>query len=131
VQALNVVLRVAMELGIIVALVYWGAKSGVGTAASVLLAIVAPLVGFGLWSAVDFRRLGALAEPLRLAEELLICGLAVLAAYVAGAHALGWALALLSIVHHTLVYLAGDRLLTDRTATRSRRSTHARAGGMF
>jgi hypothetical protein len=60
--------------------------------------------------------MGTLAEPLRLAEELVISGLAALAAYAAGAHALGWALALLSIVYHTLVYLTGDRLLKERGA---------------
>ena len=52
-----------------------------------------------------------MAESLRLIEELIISGLAALALYVAGQHALGWTLGLLSIVYHTLVYVSGGRLL--------------------
>ncbi len=110
-QALTLVLRVTMELGIVAALAYWGVQTGAATPTKALLGIAAPLVGFGIWGAIDFRRAGAMAEPLRLAEELVISGLAALGAYTAGAQTLGWALGLLSLVYHALVYAAGDRLL--------------------
>lgn len=108
---LNVALRALMELGIIVALGYWGYKTGNSLAMRLLLGIGAPLTGFGFWGLVDFRQAGSLAEPLRLIQELLISGLAVLAWYIAGAHVWSWTLALISIVHHILVYTLGGTLL--------------------
>ncbi len=95
-------------------LAYWGVHTGDSTAAKVALGIVAPLVGFGIWGAIDFRQAGRLAEPLRLVEELVISGLAALALYSTGLHALGIALALLSVVYHALVYLQGARLLEPK-----------------
>jgi Protein of unknown function (DUF2568) len=103
--------RVLMEVGIVVALASWGYHTGGGTTARIVLAIAAPAIGFGLWGAVDFRRAGRLAEPLRLAEELVISGLAAAAWYAAGRHGLGIALAALSVLYHALVYASGARLL--------------------
>lgn len=99
-----------MELGVVVGLGYWGYESGHATWTKVLLAVGAPVVGFGVWGAVDFRFAGRLAEPLRLLEEFVISGLAALALYVAGARLWGGALAVLSVVYHVLVYASGDRL---------------------
>lgn len=107
----NVGLRAVMELGIVVALGYWGYKTGESTTAKFLLSIGAPLIGFGIWGLVDFRNAGAFAESLRLIEEVVISGLAALAWYVAGAQIMGWALGILSIVHHALVYVLGGTLL--------------------
>ena len=85
-QRLNLTFRALMEAGVVFGLGFWGYHTGrTGT--------------------------GALAEPLRLIEELAISGLAALALYVAGQHALGWSLATISVVHHALVYLLGDRLI--------------------
>ena len=106
VQTLNVGLRAIMEFAIVAGLAVWGYHfSGLA------LAIAAPVAGFGLWGAVDFRHAGAIAEPLRLMEELIISGLAAAAWYAAGQHILGAALAILSIAHHALVYLLGGTLL--------------------
>lgn len=108
---LNIGLRGLLELGIVIALGVWGYTTGKGATMKVLLSIVAPLIGFGFWGLVDFRKTGSLAESLRLAQELLITDLAAVAWYSAGAQAWGWSLALLSIVHHALVYLLGGTLL--------------------
>ncbi|NOH02728.1 MAG: YrdB family protein [Chloroflexi bacterium] len=108
---MNVGLRALMELGIVIALGYWGYSVGNSTAMKIFLAIAVPLIVFGFWGLVDFRNTGSLAEPLRLIQELVITGLAAVAWYVAGAQAWGWALGLLSIVHHILVYLFGGTLL--------------------
>lgn len=107
----NVGLRALMELGIVAALGYWGYKTGESASAKILLAVGAPLIGFGFWGLVDFRKAGSLAEPLRLIQELVVSGLAALAWYVAGGQAWGWALGLISIVHHILVYILGGTLL--------------------
>lgn len=60
---------------------------------------------------MDFHQAGRFAEPLRLAEELIISGLAAAALYAAGQHILGGALGGLSLGYHALVYLQGERLL--------------------
>ncbi len=100
-----------MELGIVVALGIWGWHRGGGRGTRILLAIIAPALLFGIWGAVDFRSAGRAAEVLRLMEELIISGVASLALYTEGFALVGYALALLSIVHHALVYALGDRLL--------------------
>lgn len=108
----NLTLRVAMETGIVVALGFWGYHVGPGAGAKIALMIGVPLVGFGFWGAVDFRRAGRFAEPLRLAQELVVSGLAAAAWYAAGQQALGIALAGLSLLYHLLVYASGARLLS-------------------
>lgn len=113
-ERLNLVLRVTMETGIVVALGFWGYHTGDSTAAKIGLLIGAPIVGFGFWGAVDFHQAGRLAEPLRLTQELVISGLAAVAWYVAGYHALGVTLGVLSLAYHALVYAAGARLLKPK-----------------
>jgi Protein of unknown function (DUF2568) len=119
------VLRVAIEVGIVAALAYWGFEHGNGTTESVMLAIAAPAVGFGIWGGIDFHQAGRLAEPMRLVEELVISAVAVVAVWRAGAPAFAIALAAGSIVYHAAVYAAGERLLKPRT------STPGRASGTF
>ena len=110
-ERLLLALRALTEAGVVAALAYWGVRTGGGTGGKILLGIAAPAVGFGFWGAVDFRRAGRAAEPLRLAQELVVSGLAAAAWYAAGRHALGLALGALSVVYHALVYLSGGRLL--------------------
>jgi hypothetical protein len=113
--AVTLALRVALECGVVAGLAYWGVHAGGGTATKILLGAGAPVVGFGFWGAVDFRGLGRLAEHARLVQELAVSGLAALALYAAARHALGIALAALSIGYHALVYATGSRLLKERT----------------
>jgi Protein of unknown function (DUF2568) len=110
-RQVNLALRAMMELGIILALGTWGFHVGAGAAGKVALGLGAPAVGFGVWGLLDFRQAGALSEPLRFVQELLISGLAALAWWVAGQHVLALLLAAISIVHHLLVYPLGGRLL--------------------
>ncbi len=110
-QRVTLTLRVATEVGVIAALAYWGAHDRASTTGSVLLALAAPAIGFGIWGGVDFRFAHRYAEPLRLIEELAISGLASTALYVAGQQGFGISLAALSVIYHALVYAAGERLL--------------------
>ncbi len=110
---INLALRAVMELAIVLATGYWGYRTGATTASRVALAIAAPTLVFGFWGLVDFHQAGRAAEPLRLLQELLVTGLAAAALYVAGQRSFAVALAGLSIVHHTLVYALGNRLLKD------------------
>ena len=107
-------LRAVLELGVVLALAYWGADTATNTIGKLVVGIGAPLIGFGIWGAVDFRRAGRWAEPLRLIEELAISAAAALALYSTGATGLGWALMGLSIGYHAAVYAAGRRLLDPR-----------------
>ncbi|MCZ8517685.1 YrdB family protein [Paenibacillus filicis] len=107
----NLVLRGLMELGIVVALAYWGYRTGKSTFQSTLLSIGAPLLVFSVWTFIDFRKVAPMPELFRLIQELILSVLAAVAWYVAGQRTLGVSLALVSIVHHVLVYLLGERLL--------------------
>ena len=126
--AMNLALRALMELGVVLALGDWGYHAGATTPTRVLLMVAAPLVGFGFWGLVDFRGAGRAGEVFRLVQELLVSGVAACAWYVSGRHALGWALGAVSVVHHVLVYAAGERLLKS-TARRS--SSRAPASGSW
>ena len=114
---LNLSLRALMETGIVAGLAYWGYHVGSGTGAKVVLAIAAPLLGFGFWGAVDFHQAGRAAEALRLLQELVVTGLVALALWSAGQPIFGVLMALVSVVYHALVYGRGERLLKPREAS--------------
>jgi Protein of unknown function (DUF2568) len=114
VELTSLVLRVALECGIVAGLAYWGVDRGGSTGTEVLLGIGAPVVGFGFWGAIDFHQAGRLSEPLRLVQELVVSGLAALALWAAGRPWSGLALALLSVGYHAQVYASGARLLKPR-----------------
>ena len=80
----------------------------------ILLAVIAPAVVFGFWGLVDFRWIGRPAEFLRLVQELAITGVVAVALFLVGSPVLGLVLAGLSILQHSFVYIAGDRLLKER-----------------
>jgi Protein of unknown function (DUF2568) len=113
-ERVNLALRATLELGVVAGFGYWGFHAGRHAISRAALAIGAPAVGFGFWGAVDFRGAGAPGEWLRLAQELLISGLAGLAFYASGQHTLAWTLIALSIAYHALLYATGGRLLRPR-----------------
>lgn len=108
---MNLVLRVVMEIGIIVAFGYWGFTTGRTNVAKMLLCIIVPVIAFGFWGLIDFHQFDRYGEVLRLIQELVICGFATFLLYKTGAIVWAWALAVLSVVHHVLVYVLGERLL--------------------
>jgi hypothetical protein len=48
IQRLTLMLRVLLEVGVIAALASWGFRTGEDTAGEILLAVLAPAIGFGL-----------------------------------------------------------------------------------
>ena len=108
---INVALRALMELGIVVAFAYWGYHTGKSLTIKIILGIGAPLLGFGFWGIVDFHQAGKMSEALRLLQELIISGLAVTGFYFSGQILLAWILGILSVVHHSLVYALGEKLI--------------------
>lgn len=115
-QLCVLVLRVAVEVAIIAAFSYWGYERGHGTANRVILCLVAPAIGFGIWGGIDFHQAGRLAEPMRLVQELAISAAAAVALWLTGVPALALALAALSLLYHGAVYATGGRLLKPRTS---------------
>ena len=113
----NVALRGIMEAGIVVALGIWGYHIGSSQLTKILFAVLAPAIGFGFWGAVDFHQFRKRSEAFRLIQELVISGLAAVALYLTGAHLWAWLLAMLSVIHHALVYLLGERLLKKAKET--------------
>ena len=113
-QRINLLLRVTMELGIVLALGYWGFHTGKSESIKIILGISSPLLIFGFWGLIDFHNAGSKAELLRLIQELTLSGLAAAALFLAGQNVLGFTLAGLSIVHHSLVYLIGDTLIKKK-----------------
>ncbi len=110
-RTINLALRGIMETGIVAGLAYWGFQAGTNTGMKILLCIGAPLLIFGFWGSYDFHNFGRWSELLRLFQELVLSGLAVIAIYASGLHFWGWTLGIISIIHHTLVYLLGETLL--------------------
>ncbi len=109
----NVGLRGIMETGIVLALAYWGYHVGDTRTLKILLAIVAPVIGFGFWGIVDFHNFGKIAEYLRLTQELIICAIVTYLLFVSELPILGWIFGIISVIHHLLVYLLGERLLKN------------------
>ncbi len=114
----TLVLRGLLEAGVVAAFGWWGYEAGQTPGTRVLLAIAAPVVGFGIWGIVDFRRWGRAAEPLRLIEELTLSGLAAAGLWAVGQRSWGVGLAALSVGYHVLVYAQGARLLESRRPPR-------------
>jgi hypothetical protein len=110
----NVILRGLMETAVVAGLAYCGYKSGNQAFWKISLAVLFPVIGFGFWGIVDFHRLKKHAETLRLVQELLITGLIAAALIALGARTAGWILVALSVLHHSLNYLLGERLLKGR-----------------
>jgi len=111
IETFNLVLRSLVELGVVGGFAFWGYQTGWNTPTKIILAILAPVIGFGIWGTIDFRNAGPWSERLRLAEELVISGLAAWALYVSGLPALGWGLLAITIVYHFSVYVSGGKLL--------------------
>lgn len=108
---INIGLRAFMELGILLGLGYWGFHTGDSTFLKFLLGIGAPVTGFGFWGLVDFHNSGKYSEWYRLMQELVVTGLAAILLFNAGKQLFGLILAFLSVIHHALVYILGERLL--------------------
>ena len=98
-------------MGIVASMVYWGIETGNNITMKIILGVIAPLVIFGIWGLVDFKKHVSHPEWFRLGEELILSFLAAYALYSIGREFLCWILISISIIHHVLVYLTGKTLL--------------------
>jgi hypothetical protein len=84
-KSINLAIRFALELCGLAALAYWGYQTGNSTAASVVLAILAPLVMIVIWGAfVAPRSRVAVPKPAKAMLGLAILLLTALALADAG-----------------------------------------------
>jgi hypothetical protein len=105
----NLALRFLLELCALVALGYWGVKTGGGLISKIGLGIGAPLLAAIVWG--TFVAPGAPVPtpgPLRLVIELVVFGSAAAALYSVGRPSLAWALVLVFAINRVLVYVWGQ-----------------------
>jgi Protein of unknown function (DUF2568) len=103
-QDINLGVRFLLELCFLVALGYWGFKTGRALVTKIGLGIGAPLLAAVVWAL--FVGPGAsVPVPLRLILELIIFGLSVAALYVTRHPALAWTLGIVFAVNRVLMYV--------------------------
>ena len=112
-QRLNLLLRAILEISIILALAFWGYSTGNNTLSRIIFLILFPMVGFGIWGAIDFHQFSKYGEYFRLIQELIISLGAAWGLYVSGEVTFSWFLVILTIIYHLLVYLSGEKLLKN------------------
>lgn len=101
----NAGLAFFLELGVLVALGYWGFQVGQGTIAKIGLGIGAPVVAAVVWSLFGApTAVWHLYDPWRLILYIVFFGSAALALYAAGQHILGVAFALVFVLNCVLIY---------------------------
>ena len=105
----NAALSFLLELCVLVALGYWGFRTGQGTIAKIGLGIGAPAVAvvvWGLFGAPNSAR--QLYDPWRFILYVVFFGSAAMALFAAGQRVLGVAFALVFILNCTLIYALGQ-----------------------
>jgi hypothetical protein len=106
VKSVNLVLRFLLELCILVAIGYWGFKTGAQTIIKIGLGLGLPLLVAVVWGiflapASSIR----LQEPWRLIAELVIFGLAIIALYSTGQRCLAGTFGGLYVINKILMYI--------------------------
>jgi hypothetical protein len=102
----NLALRFLLELGVLVALCYWGFRSGEGTFARIALGLGVPLIVAVVWSTVMSPK--ARVRPpwsLHLAAEMVIFGLGPAALFATGQPLLGWIFAAAAVFSRALIFV--------------------------
>ena len=101
----NLALSFLLELGVLLALGYWGFQTGQGTVAKIGLGIGAPAVAIVVWGLFGApTAVWHLDGPWRLILEVVFFGSAAVALFTAGQHVLGAAFALVFVVNLVLIY---------------------------
>jgi Protein of unknown function (DUF2568) len=102
----NLTLTFLLELGVLVALGYWGFQTGQGTIASIGLGIGAPVLAVVVWWLFGAPKAKwHLNGVYRLLLEVIFFGSAAVALFAAGQHVLGLAFALVFVLNTVLASL--------------------------
>lgn len=102
----NLALAFFLELGVLVALGYWGFQMGQGTIAKIGLGIGVPLMAVVVWGLFGAPKAAwHLNGPWRLILEVVFFGSAAVALFISGQRVLGGAFALVFVLNHALIYM--------------------------
>jgi hypothetical protein len=105
----NAALSFLLELCVLVALWYWGFRTGQGTIAKIGLGIGAPAVAVVVWGLFGAPNSAwQLHDPWRLILYVVFFGSAAVALFAAGQRVLGLAFALVFMLNCTLIYALGQ-----------------------
>lgn len=103
VAASNLAVRFVLELCALLALGYWGFRTGSG-AFRIVLGLGAPILLATAWGLFGSPRAAVpLPVPTKLLFELIVFGVAVLALAFAGRPTLAWAFAAIVVVNRILM----------------------------
>lgn len=101
----NLVLAFLLELGVLIALGYWGLQTGQGTIAPIGLGIGAPLLAIGVWAVFGAPRSEQrLRGPWLLMLRVIFFGSGAVALWAAGQQITGVVFALISSINLVLIY---------------------------
>lgn len=102
-KSANLALSFILELCMLIALGYWGFKTGNAVLTQILLCLGAPLLAAAVWGVLlapaSPRRL---REPFHLTLELIIFALAIVALYIAGQPTLAGIFAVVYVINVVL-----------------------------
>jgi hypothetical protein len=117
-HAVNEGLAFGLELLALGGLAWWGADTGRGLAAKILLGAGAPVLAAVLWGLFAAPR-ARFQVPLAavLAVKVIVFGLAAAAGYAIGRHGLAIAFAIVVLINTALATIDRDALKNRATAT--------------
>lgn len=105
-QSMNLVLRFILELCALLAVGYWGFKTGSGFVMKMGLSIGVPLSMVIIWGIFGApKAVVQLSAGVHLFLELIIFGLPFVALLAAGNPRLAWAYAVIAVINRVLIYV--------------------------
>ena len=109
IKGANLALRFLLELCALVALGYWGVKSGRTAIAKVALGVGVPLVAAVVWATfVSPQATVDLPRILVVVLQVLVFGLAAAGLAATGYRTLAWIFVVIAVVNAALMYLWGQ-----------------------
>ena len=103
-RGVNLALRFLLELCILAALAYWGFHSMSGRLPKFLLGVGGPVLAAIVWGTfLSPKASVSLGTPWKLALEITVFGVAIVALYAAGQYGLALLFALLVALSRTLL----------------------------
>jgi len=106
IKSINVGLRFILEICVLVAVGYWGFKSGTGTVLKMVVGIGLPLLLAFIWASFGAPGAGRqLQGGWRILLEVVIFGSGVVALFAAGKPYLAWVFGLVIVVNRVLMFV--------------------------